>query len=541
MRARRFGWAPRFAAGLLLARVRRRAPRLAASLLLVFCLFVSSLALARPGGGQGFSGGSRSGGGGSYSGGGGYSGGGYSGGGSYRSSGTYTGGGGGSIGGVVGMIIMFAILFAIVNAVKSKGATGWSAGNANGYTPPPMPPMPRANTARADLERVRRYDPAFSLVVFDDFVSALYTEILLARGQGQLGKFSAYLSPGATQWLTQRPLDGLTHVLVGSVSLASARGVDAPPPQGGPDPARVTVEIDFESNLARRDPHSGQEQALYVRERWTLSRARSAKSRTPDRSRVFACPSCSAPLTEIFGGKCRHCGQNVASGAFDWVVDSIFVETTEQRGPMLTGTTEEQGNDLPTVIDRNAHVAFAQLQQKDPALAWEPLTARMNLIFRTFQTAWAARDLASMRPYLSDALFTVQNFWVSEYLRQGLRNVTENATLHNVELARVTTDAFFDAVTVRVWASSLDYTLSDRDGKVVSGSRSRVRKYTEYWTFIRSSRAKGPPKTDPNCPRCGAPLDVNMGGQCKYCSSKVTSGDFDWVLSRIEQDDVYTG
>ena len=32
-----------------------------------------------------------------------------------------------------------------------------------------------------------------------------------------------------------------------------------------------------------------------------------------------------------------------------------------------------------------------------------------------------------------------------------------------------------------------------------------------------------------------------MAGQCGYCSSRVTTGDFDWVLSRIEQDDSYTG
>jgi len=32
-----------------------------------------------------------------------------------------------------------------------------------------------------------------------------------------------------------------------------------------------------------------------------------------------------------------------------------------------------------------------------------------------------------------------------------------------------------------------------------------------------------------------------MTGHCRFCSVKVTTGDFDWVLSRIEQDEVYTG
>ena len=41
------------------------------------------------------------------------------------------------------------------------------------------------------------------------------------------------------------------------------------------------------------------------------------------------------------------------------------------------------------------------------------------------------------------------------------------------------------------------------------------------------------------CPNCGAELKINMAGVCEYCESKITRGDFDWVLSRIEQDESY--
>ena len=32
-----------------------------------------------------------------------------------------------------------------------------------------------------------------------------------------------------------------------------------------------------------------------------------------------------------------------------------------------------------------------------------------------------------------------------------------------------------------------------------------------------------------------------MAGSCTHCNAKVTSGEFDWVLSRIEQDEAYSG
>ena len=43
------------------------------------------------------------------------------------------------------------------------------------------------------------------------------------------------------------------------------------------------------------------------------------------------------------------------------------------------------------------------------------------------------------------------------------------------------------------------------------------------------------------CPSCGAAISVNQAGACTYCGTVVASGTFDWVASRIEQDDTYAG
>ena len=69
----------------------------------------------------------------------------------------------------------------------------------------------------------------------------------------------------------------------------------------------------------------------------------------------------------------------------------------------------------------------------------------------------------------------------------------------------------------------------------------RERRYSEYWTLVRGSSRKGVPRVDPTCPNCGAELKVNMTGSCEFCAAKVTAGEFDWVLSRIEQDEAYEG
>jgi hypothetical protein len=182
-----------------------------------------------------------------------------------------------------------------------------------------------------------------------------------------------------------------------------------------------------------------------------------------------------------------------------------------------------------------------QLLAQDPELSWDSLNQRLGLIFRELQVAWSNRQWELARPYVSDSLFQTQLYWMEAYKQAGLRNITENARITRVELARVMSDKYFHSLTVRVSATGLDYTVRDLDGQVVGGSRSRERQYTEYWTLIRGTRAKGKPAADKRCPSCGAPLAINVAGNCEHCGARVTSGDFDWVLSRIEQDESYQG
>ena len=75
----------------------------------------------------------------------------------------------------------------------------------------------------------------------------------------------------------------------------------------------------------------------------------------------------------------------------------------------------------------------------------------------------------------------------------------------------------------------------------MGGDRKRPRRYTEYWTLIRGASVRGAPSTEATCPSCAAPISVNMAGNCEYCNTHITRGEFDWVLAKIEQDDSYSG
>jgi hypothetical protein len=417
---------------------------------------------------------------------------------------------------IAGMVIRWAI---------QRGMKAWSTTHVDVNAVQKVEQA--ASSARRELEQLRAHDPEFSLVLFEDFVYMLYGAVQRARGVGA-GWLAAYLEPQMAASLPQPELADVQGIVIGALRYEHVALGDT-----------VEVELEIEANYVEV-LRTGEQRRYYVVEAFTLSRAVSAKSRPFSRAHKLDCPNCGAPLEALRGVECSYCRQQVGLGRFDWMVTSLDNHSREARGPLLTSDVAETGTELPTIADRDAPAAFQGLQQRDPSLTWQSLTTRMAHVFAELQAAWSGREPLRIRPYVSDNLFQTMYYWIDLYLQSRCRNVTEGERILRIDLARVTSDKHYDAVTVRLFASSIDYTVSD-DGKVLSGSRSRQRTYSEYWTWIRGSARKGQSRGDLNCPNCGAPLRIGMAGACEYCRIKVTAGEFDWVLSRIEQDDSYSG
>jgi len=495
---------------------------------------------ARPGGGSSYSGGSRS-----------------SGGGGSRSSGggSYSGGSGGGSGGgeaigallflcfehpIIGVPILLVVVVVFVVRAKANASTGgteWSTSAGSTWSPPSHhhhdsdPPEP-SEPLRQNLEELRRTDPAFSIVVFEDFLYFLYAEMHRARGAGAGESLAAYVSDYARANLRNDGRIGeVVGIIIGSLSYESVEIG----PTGG-----ALVSVIIESNYVERYRPQG-EQRWFAKERLRLSREPGAKSRDPGKARTLNCPNCGGPLSNMRGTTCGFCQTTIPQGTKDWAIVGLDLLEREPRGPLLTSSVEEQGTNLPTIYSPNVQATFGQIMAKDPqGTNWGTVQHRVGLIFQEFHAGWVARDPTRVRPFVSDNLFQSQVYWIDLYRAARCINRTDGSHITRVELAAATTDAYYDAVTVRLYASGLDFTISE-DGKLLSGSQSRPRAYSEYWTLIRGAQKKQTDKGERSCPNCGAPMKISMTGNCEYCKVKVTGGEYDWVLSRIEQDEAYTG
>jgi hypothetical protein len=368
------------------------------------------------------------------------------------------------------------------------------------------------------LDSLRKYDPNFSEITFNDFCYSIYALAHYARGKGDLARYAPYLSPVARAALQKRAAD-VRGVIVGACNVVSFSGIETP---------TVTATVQYESNITEGDT------AFYLREQWVLERRRDILSPTPDKTKADHCPRCGAALQTRTDGSCDYCGVKIESGAFHWYVRTFTILSRETRGPLLTSNVPEQGTDRPTIFQPHFAQKKTTFESEHADFTWDGFEQRVRTIANELQDAWTARDWERVRPLETESLFQMHRYWIDAYLRQNLRNIVDGFTITRIVPVKITSDAFYEAITVRLYAEGRDHT-DDAAGSVRAGSKTALRRWSEYWTFIRTKITA----TAVTCPNCGASVHAGSTGICSYCGGKITVGHFEWILSRIEQDESY--
>ncbi|MHB8510004.1 MAG: TIM44-like domain-containing protein [Candidatus Dormibacteria bacterium] len=186
---------------------------------------------------------------------------------------------------------------------------------------------------------------------------------------------------------------------------------------------------------------------------------------------------------------------------------------------------------------------LAEIAAVDPGFNQQVFLDRVQAIFFLMQKAWQDRNVDEGRAYMSPGLYQGWRAQVQAMTDQHKKNVLENLYIQGLHVVKATHDDNFDNITVRIDASAMDYEVDDQTQKVVFGEK-QDRPFTEFWTFTRSAGTNTLVSggiSEQKCPNCGAPLSVNEVGSCKYCNAAVTSGQFDWVLGRIDQANEFAG
>lgn len=379
-------------------------------------------------------------------------------------------------------------------------------------------------------------DPGFSAIVLADYLALLHRRAHEVVGRGDWAPLAPFVTDEARKQLVAAyaGVSGVSEVVVGGLGIKSVQS------KGGFDELVAEFEV-----TQLETASAGGERRVDCRELWTLRRKAGATSLPPDRIEAMGCPSCGSPIEVTPMGACTSCGSPITRGELQWQAVAIrVVARTPASVPQVSRSAggDEGSVRVPTVYAPDLSAGLRALKARHPEFSGTAFAHRVEHVYLHLQGAWSAGRWQDARPYVTDRMYQTNRFWVEKYTRNKLRNQLDAVEMGKLEIVKVDVDAWYEAITVRLWGSMVD-TVVDADGKVVGGNPKVARRFSEYWTFLRAAgEATAPRGGADQCPSCGAPLDrVSQAGVCGYCDAKITSGRFDWVLARIDQPEAYGG
>ncbi len=183
-----------------------------------------------------------------------------------------------------------------------------------------------------------------------------------------------------------------------------------------------------------------------------------------------------------------------------------------------------------------------KIQANDPAFNKEEFVAWSKNLFVKLQQAWTARDWSTIRTFETENLFEQHKNQLQGYINNNQINVMDRICVNYAHLYNYRVEGDKEILTVRLNSRMEDYIIDATTKQVIKGQKGLDKVNTYLLTFIRKNGVKTKPGTievnTTNCPNCGAPTQITSSGKCDYCGSVITTGEYNWVLSNLQRENV---
>lgn len=210
-----------------------------------------------------------------------------------------------------------------------------------------------------------------------------------------------------------------------------------------------------------------------------------------------------------------------------WLLSRFGAKHTQaSRAPGATRTEQSKLQPMS---------AYAAL---DPNFSEEDMKQRLSNLYIKMQDCCTKRDVEPIRPYFADSLWQQFNRQVQRHKQQGITNYVDRIAVLDVRLRGFYQENGQDVLIAELYTRITDYTLSDADGSLVTGSRT-AEKFMNYEYALsrpsgKTTQEQAGDVHERHCPNCGAPLSVNESIKCPYCGSVLTFTDHEWTVHAIK-------
>lgn len=211
---------------------------------------------------------------------------------------------------------------------------------------------------------------------------------------------------------------------------------------------------------------------------------------------------------------------------FDRFSDIKFKPPTVRETPHLHTRAQDKA--------RNTNLG--NLKKRDPNFQETQFLQRAKRAFNKVMDSFYKHKIEKIQSFVSDALYEQFKCHVDEQIASGIKYHYDSLASAKFSIDHVYSDNSFDEIQVLIQASINESVMDLKTGKTIG--LPKVRKFYEYWSFIRRPSVKTlqkPGLLEGSCPNCGSPLLIGQATVCKACGSFIRSGFYDWVLAKITQ------
>ena len=162
---------------------------------------------------------------------------------------------------------------------------------------------------------------------------------------------------------------------------------------------------------------------------------------------------------------------------------------------------------------------------------------KLSNLYVQMQNGWTDRDIDSLRPFFTDALFSQMDRQIDQMKKAGRTNHVERITVLGVTLRGFFQQGGEDHIIAEMQTRIVDYTVNDNDGSIVSGSDTIEKFMTYEWELTRTTGSTTEQTSGTEtvtCPNCGAPVDINASARCEYCDTVLKQENHDWAICSIK-------
>ena len=175
-----------------------------------------------------------------------------------------------------------------------------------------------------------------------------------------------------------------------------------------------------------------------------------------------------------------------------------------------------------------------ELEIKDQNFNESMFITRVNNIFTKLFNGIMFQDLDDVRHNISDDVYKYALNIINENKDKNLRRMYDELNIKSTNVENIDVNDEYYEIEVIITTRYLKYFISLDNGDYVSGDKDN-RVIAKYRLVFKKKKDTIVQNSIRRCSNCGASIDINDSGKCKYCNTYYDTAKYDYILDKIEE------